>query len=374
MRQTLLAVAAATVLAAGCFPVLLDVNQKGQVLIPRQEGVFSYDLASGKIAKIAARTKGDPAWARWSPDSSKILVAEQTGDSETALLAVNASDGKAKPLAEFGAVACAFWSPDAKFASVALADMNGVTLKKVDVASGSVSTLLAGALASHQWLPDGKVAALRQEGDVEESNLKVAALVVIDPAGGEPRKVAAIQCEQGALFDVSPDGTQALVVDTTVKAENEAEARLVKIAIADGTKKDLGLKGVKAAFWSPDGTHIAVVKTGAMPEGAVGEAIGKGVTAFGGPDGDKPHIVITDAEGKNPVVVAANVMTQTEGMSGVGVYPTWADAKTLLIFEQAKSYGVAGKAMHLVRVAADGSSREDLQYTIESGVMATMKK
>ena len=69
MKRTATVLVTVLALVAGCFPVLLDVRD-GQVLIPRQEGVFSFDLKSGKTVRVAERGQGDPAWACWSPWSS----------------------------------------------------------------------------------------------------------------------------------------------------------------------------------------------------------------------------------------------------------------------------------------------------------------
>lgn len=360
MRAKML-VLAALVLVAGCFPVLLHVDKTGRVLIARQEGVFSHDLKSGKTELVAKRLKGDPAWARWSPDGTKVLVAEVLKeDSKTMLSVVNMTTREAKPLADLEATACALWSPDGKSVSAAEVGMGGTKIKVIAVESRQAKNLLTGALAMHAWLPDGRLLAIRTQEtkDEENSSAKPGELVVVNPAGGAIKVVAAVRCDQSALMDVSPDGKWVLAVESQAKGESQEEtATLVKISLADGSKKVIAVPEVRAAFWSPDGKRIMILK--AAGEEANGEK--SGASAMG--------IAVTDAEGGSLTsLVKSGVLHQSGDMGGPSFFPTWADHETILYFVSAKTYGLGGTAVHLVSVKVDGSARNDLQMAIDNGV------
>jgi hypothetical protein len=277
------------------------------------------------------------------------MVVEATGDSNTALR-VAEPGGKARTVAKLQSVACAFWSREGKALSAAEAGMNGVEIKMINLVNGKVSSLLGKALASHEWLAGGKIVAVKVEGEIEKTNVRMGKLVLIDAAGGAVKPVTDVQCEQSDLFDVSPDGKKVLMVIARVAGEdNDVTRQLAVISLADGSAKPVPVTNPKAAFWSPDGKHFAVL-------------VGKGG------DDEGAQIVVMSAAGGAPRVVARNVMTTTGGMQGVGVYPSWAGNDTLIYFAEAKAYGVAGTALHLVKVKADGAAREDLQFKIERGV------
>jgi Tol biopolymer transport system component len=368
MKRTAAVVVTAMMLLAGCFPILLDVNKDGQVLIPREEGVFSFDLASGKMVRLAERAKGDPAWARWSPDGTKVLVADVAEGGKTALRIVDLKTHAVKPLAELDATACVLWSPDSGSVSAAEVGMGGTQLKLIPLETGQAKGLLSNTLAMHAWLPDGRVLAFRVTEKKENSQVASGELVVVDSAGGEPRIVAQATCDQSAILSVSPDGKQALVVEAEVIGEGDkqqAATKLVQVALADGAKKVLPKADVAAAFWSPDGKRILVLTKGGGDAAGMAKAMG---AAMGAPAGGGSQIVVTDAEGKNAVVVATSVLTHSGGMGGPAMYPSWADSDTILYFVSVKTYGEGGTAVRLMSIKVDGSGRKNLQPTIESAV------
>jgi Tol biopolymer transport system component len=372
MKKVILLVAAMGFVVAGCFPILLHVNDKGQVLIPRAEGVFSLDAKTGRVARVA-KCDG-AAWARWSPDGKTVLLAAKSGNDKTTISVQDASGGAAKKLADFGAVACAFWSRDGKTVSVAEAGMNGVTLKKIDVATGKVSRLMDGAMASHQWLPDGTVAVIKSLGDVEGSNVKKGQFQVLDPATGKARDVAEILCENDALFDVSPDGKSALVVTASVKkGKQEGQVnvirKLVKIDLASGALTEIPVAAPKSGFWSPDGKQMLILKGESAPAG-----MGNMIKRSGlGQATEGPAILVADADGKNMRLVVKGAVTNTGGMPGTAVYPVWVGNDTVLHFVEKATYGTAAKSLRLVRTSIDGKTSTDLQYAIERGIAEAMK-
>ena len=67
---------------SGCFPLALDVNEKGEMLIYRQEGFFIFHPASGKVTPFAAASGRIPVFAKFSPNGKDaLLVTDSGGDN-----------------------------------------------------------------------------------------------------------------------------------------------------------------------------------------------------------------------------------------------------------------------------------------------------
>lgn len=348
----------AVLLAAGCFPILLDVDAQGRILIPRAEGVFVCDAATGKTTLLARSTgEGQPAWARWSPDGKMALVAMVIGDNDETRLAVVNAKGKATEIGRFKAVATALWAPDGKSVTVSEAGMQGVELKRVTLADRKTSTVLSGCLASHAHLPNGRLLAVKTDGEVEGTNLKTGQLVVVDPASGASQAVVSVTCDAGALFDLSPDGKQVLMVTGKAATDEHGNATTVStlelITLEGGKRQTVQAASPQAAFWSPDGKRVLIVEAGG--------------------DDTPASLVVVDTGGKGRKTIATGMATSAGGFhQSTSIYPSWVGADAVIYFEQSASYGASGKTLHLVRVGADGKGRTDLQYAIERGVAAAM--
>src|SRR5262245_27718787 len=74
MKRMRLLPLVATLFAGGCFPIDLDVNAKGELLIPRQEGFFLYQPRTGEVRKVAGAGGGTPVFARFSPAGDEALL------------------------------------------------------------------------------------------------------------------------------------------------------------------------------------------------------------------------------------------------------------------------------------------------------------
>ncbi len=347
-KSGILMTMAAIVLLAGCFPILLDVNKDGQVLIPRKEGVFVYDLKTDKIdLLLKSNGQADPAWARWSPDASMALVAAVTPDNQTIFTAVQVRSKRAKELGQVGQVALAIWSPDGKKFSFVEVGMGDGGLKAMDPASGKSQMLLEGASATHAWLPDSKTIVAIKPAENEGQDDKPASLMLVT-LDGKSRKIAEVRTEGNSALSLSPDGKKLVLVES-----GEDGDRLVSISLPDGRKTPVTLGDLepKAAFFSPDGSKLALTTGG---------------------ENNKSRLVILPNGGK-PIVVDEDIMTSTGGMNGMPVYPTWVDEKTILYFKAVPAYGVSGVSMHLVKATIGGQSN-DLQLTIDNGVAGLMKK
>ena len=355
MSMTRLVVGAlvVAVLAAGCFPILLDVNQQGQVLIPRKEGFFVYDVKSGKTTLLAKSSgKTSPAWGRWSPDGLTAFVAAVTSDDKTVLAVIDVKSGATKEVDRAGQVALAFWSADGKKISYSDVGMGGTGLKVIDVAGGKTSTVLEGGNATHAWLPDSASLVTVKPAESEEGDdgEKPSALLVVQ-LDGTIRKVADVRVESSSGLSLSPDGKSVLLVE---EAGDDEGKRLVSIDLADGKRRviDVQSKEVKLAVYSPDGKRLAVV--------------------FGSDD-EKSSLAVVPAVGGQAVVLDERMMGTTGGFNGVPVYPTWVDNETVLYFKASAVYGVKGTSMQLMKRGLGEKESESLQMAIDNGVAAALK-
>jgi len=397
MKRAGLAAIAALVLGAGCFPVLLDVDKQGRVLIARQEGVFSFDAKTERCQLLCKPSKGTSAWARWSPDGKMVLVGIIHEGEGTELLVYNIATKQSKSVGTFRNISCALWSPESRAISVAEPRGDAACdLDLVNLATGERKGMLSKALPMHKWLPGGKVVAFTIQQEREE-NAYYGELVVYNAANGDLQLIESMICDRYASVDVSPDGASALLIEWTDKPG-------YKLSLVDmkARKKTILLtEGVMNAFWSPDGKKIAIVKGMTRDDwwagrsdqernrqrpprrpGPPGQTTPEQEAQPPKPDekpkedseelvmpGEMPpaKLVVTDREGKNEQLVASNVAIETEaGSSARPIYPAWLDVNTILYFEKTRVYGVAGTSLRLMRVGADGTGRRSLQHIIDA--------
>lgn len=345
MKRTMLLCAALVVLAAGCFPLLLDVDGKGNVLIPRTEGLFSYNVISGKATLVARPDEGTPAWARWSPDGSRVLLAEAIGDNnKTALYVVGADGADRKELGQFGAMGIALWSPDGKRVTFGELGMGGGGIKAVDVAGGQVSTVQQGSFIVHQWIDANRLLVFEPANPDDDPSPGRLVVKTLEPAG--TKGIVETTMSKTSMLDVSPDGRTVAVIEAVESDEaGPAPTQLVLVNMDAATKTAVAVPEAQGAFFSPDGKHLAI---------AAGDS----------------RIVITDAEGKNPQTLTDEAVNKTakDMMNQTAVYPCWADNETVLYFRNVNTYANVGTAIHLVKASIDGSRTTDLQLEIDNAV------
>lgn len=364
MRRFGLAILAAAMLVAGCFPVLLDVDSRGRVLIPRGEGLFLLETKAGKVQMLTRATAGAPAWARWSADGNLVLLCSTDEGKQSELSVINVKSKQAKSYGTFSAAACALWSPDGKAITVAQRKGdNEHCLVLVNLVTGERKAVLDRALPMHVWLSGSVILAFRIDRFQAESGICQGNLVAIDLAGGAQKVIAPATCNTLSTLDVDAGRKKVLVTEI-----GGGTFSLVAVSLDDGTKTTLVPREVFSAFWSPDGQRIAICR----PVGIQGNTThARFSVARRGPQFE---LAVTDAAGAHAVVVAGDVISRTELTSeGRPVFPTWIDNEHLLYFQQASAYGPAGGAMHLASVKIDGTERTDLQTTIDAGVSDALR-
>ena len=107
MKRFAPVILALAILAAGCFPVLLDIDAQGRLLIPRSEGLFLYDTKTGKAQLLGRAATGSAAWARWSPDGQFILLCSTDEGKMSDLSVINAKTRQLKSYGTFSGAAAA---------------------------------------------------------------------------------------------------------------------------------------------------------------------------------------------------------------------------------------------------------------------------
>jgi Tol biopolymer transport system component len=359
MKRFVPAILAAVVLAAGCFPVLLDIDAQGRLLVPRSEGLFLYDTKTSKAQFLGRAATGTAAWARWSPDGQFVLLCSTDEGKMSDLSVINVKSRQLKSYGTFSGAAAASWSPDGKTILVAQRKGNNeFALVLVNLTTGERRLALDRALPMHRWISNSAIAAFRIDQLLGEGGRAQGNLVAVNLAGNETKVIAPMTCSILSTMDVDPNGKRLLVTESL-----EGLFALVTVNLDDGQKKTLVERDVFSGFWSPDGKHMAIVR---VSHSGMPRALPSRSARF--------ELAVADGDGANAVVAANDVIARTEySPEGRPVFPTWTGNNRLLYFESAGNYGPVGGAMHLVSVKIDGTESTDLQASIEAAVVEAPK-
>ena len=114
--------------------------------------------------------------------------------------------------------------------------------------------------AAPRWSPDGRRIAYLRFADAEDQTTSVR---IMDAWGGGEREVAVVRQDRNlsGTLDWTRDG-EALIVGT-------AEEGLVRIAVRDGARTVLGLRGERPAV-SPDGRSVVFQRDGGIFRASLG--------------------------------------------------------------------------------------------------------
>jgi len=358
-------------LLAGCLPIELSVHD-GNVVIPRAEGYFVTDLATGKTAKL--HTPGNdkkPAFVVYAPDGRRVLAFQQIGGGgmgqNFSMSIIDAANGKVDSKGAWQNVTYARWSPSGQAISLTkLADKkhepldeNMPELFKVDPKTGQGEAIARNVSALHRWMPDSKrVLVFQIDSKDEEGGLYRGHLALIDTETGESQKLVAVAGTKALFFDLAPDGSQILF--TAMAAGKVGE----QLNVDDDQRNKIALYGlmveskalqhkkdhVTYAIHAPDGEHTLIVEPG---------------------DNKNATLSIASKHGHGGKQIADDTLTQIG--SGFGpsadVYATWVDHDTIIYLARKAVYGTEGKNLHLVRIDIDGSNKADLQADIDNAAI-----
>jgi Tol biopolymer transport system component len=231
------------------------------------------------------------AFVRLVGDVQQVFVVGDDGE-----VAQLTSFGMAGNAGGAGAIA---WSPDGSLIAVALGVPVSVQIAVVDVATGEVVDLGQGGGGVPSWSPDGTRLAY------------TAAFDVVGPGAQIPVFVATLAT--GAVEEIGwgfapawhPSGERVVVARSEGQTETQSGRPVLDYLEADGSGESRLLDGYVRATWSPDGSRLALEQN------------------------DPSALVLADADGANPVPLAA------------GTLLAWSPSGTRLAYARPESSAVA---------------------------------
>jgi len=367
VKKIMLAATVGLVALTGCLPIELDVTDDGKVLVPRGEGFYAYDPATGKATQLYD-TNTSPAFAIDLPGDAGFVAVSQTDDGGMGMnLNVERIDaaGKAKSITSASNITYAQVSRDGKRLSLTrLADQqsegfdqNLPELSVVSTGGGAVTKLVSNVGITHRWMPDSKsMVALKLDEKDNENNQYTGRIVTVDADSGKLTDMASVIGPQGVYLDLSPDGKKVLF---TAHVAGKAGANLVP---PGGENQQPPLKLFELDLSSGD------VKE-AWPEAQFGIYSPKQTKVLVGGTGRNGmrELTVTNAKFVGQTVVANDAAEEVGGMGATtSVYPSWFDDDTVLYLANQPVYGTAGKNLMLTTVKANGSQRTSHQARIDA--------
>ena len=365
MSRTKTLAALALLLAAGCFPIELDVSKDGKLLIPRQEGFFVFDPAAGKVQKVCDAEGGKPVFARFSPDGKEILTVTKVegGLNDFRFAVVPLGGGKDREIYKGSNTGYVRYSPDG--ASIAItrgSEKEDPQFKErvpevvvVAVKDGTTKVAARKVGVLFRWFADSKRLLVFELAKKDERGTYFGNLAIVDIAAGKSTPVVAAAVNTHCFFDLSPDNKKVLF--TALRADkagadvskgNEFEAKLFELDVASGAVRKTE-RTARYAIYSPDGKKVLL---GTPPEGFALESLKLEIADAG--DLTKAMTVASDAH--MPLI--------TFGGEGV-TFPGWVNDKTVFYFAEKRVYGTEGKSLTLMTVGADGKGRKCVQPLID---------
>jgi hypothetical protein len=364
MRKMSLLLLPILLLAGGCFPIDLEVRD-GKILIPRQEGFFTFDPASGKAVKLAEAKGGKPVFARFSPDSKDVLtvVKSDAGFDDFAFTISPVAGGEGRAVYTGKNTAAVSYSPDG--GNLAVIQMSEKEIEKFKskmpelwlvplAGTGGAPKKLADFVGVYcRWLPDSKKLLTFQIDKKDEQGNFSGNVVQID-LDGKVTPLGAAMVNQSFHQDVSPDGKKLLLTafaagkvgDKLEKDKLAFSPKLYELDVAAGTWRKID-KDARYAVYSRDGKQVLLATP---PEGFVFDAV---------------KLEVADADLKTfKTVVNDAFMPMSIGGEG-RIFAGWMDDKTILFFVQKAVYGTEGKSLQLMTVGTDGKDRKNLQPHID---------
>lgn len=354
----------------GCFPIDLDTNNKGDLLIPREEGFFLYDWRLGKTTRLPWHGNGLPVYARLAPNATDVVLASsiQKGLAKEFRLEVMPIQGGEPRLlykTDKKNGHSAVLSPDGK--KLAVVQFDSVLqnympeIHIVELANTKSSLLADKAGPFVHWLPDSKrLLTIKIDEEVDGTHEHLGRIGLIDASDGSFSPLAILFGDRADFFASSPDlkrvlfsaysaGKDGLKLDPK-DAKNRALFELDLDTKA--VRKLPGLdREIEFARYAPDGKRVLLVATRQSRFLL-----------------ERCDLIVTDADLQNPTVVARNANLRHIGSTRS--MPGWLDDKAIYYFAKVNVYGTAGHAIHLRIVNADGSNNRDVQPDIDLAVEA----
>jgi Tol biopolymer transport system component len=368
---------------AGCFPIELDVNGKGEMLIYRQEGFFLYHPASGKVTRVAGTGGGVPVFARFSPNGKDALCVVKDGrHAEEFRFDLVRLDGTgARTLCRAENAAYASFSPDGAQLAILHGSrqkqpqikkrkgefvMGSTDLEIVEVSSGGQKALAQHLAVSFRWFRDGKRLLVFQFSDVAKDQY-LGAVGELEVATGTFRPLVAAVCPGAMMLDLSPDEQTVLFTAHATGRPGESldpdkklpPARLYECNVKGGAVRERTAFSEETLFarYSPNGKKILL----ASP--AKGNEILSRKVALG----------VTDAQWKKFTLLVDNATEGEHGTAGGLAIPGWIGDDTVYYFVERSTYGTSGKSFSLYTAKADGSKKQLVQPVLDRSAFEALE-
>lgn len=366
MKKCMLAATIGLIALTGCLPIELDVTPTGEILIPRGEGFFAYNPATGKVTEAYATT-ASPIFALAVPQRGGLIAISDSSGGNTmgAGMQIEYVDpnGKGKTIANASNVTYAQVSADGKrlsFTRVADQssegfDQNLPELKVLSTEGGAVTKLVSNVGMIYRWMPDGKsLVVMKLDSKDEENDLYTGRIALVDSKSGKLTDLAAAVGPQEVFLDVSPDGAKVLFTalasdkagaELKVNNPDDAELKLYELDVKTRAVKEVW-QGANFAMYSPKQTKVLIGEDG---------------------EDETLELYVTDPSFNGKALVANDAAKQAGGMANsVDIYPSWYDDQTVLYIAKKAVFGTAGENFMLATVKADGSQRKLHQAKIDA--------
>lgn len=381
-----------SIFVSGCFPIELDVNDKGELLIYRTEGFFVFNPETKKTTAVTGPGENEPVFARFVPGgkgdgkgdgkggSKEILTVARSPRGEFEFDIVSIADGKARPLYTTRNESCyARFSPDGRYLAVTKMaertrdDGSGnfqnptPELVVIDVKKGTHKKFAD--LRVHaflRWFQDSqRLLVLTLERQDKEGKI-YGHLSVVDARTGTATPIVSLAGDNRAAFDLSPGNKKALLITRAVGPadkmpaldRNDFEPPAVhEIDLGAKTFRNLGVKS-DFAIYSPSGKKVLLT------------AESKRFSL------DKKNLLVADEDCGNAVQVAddfGQTFAAGGGTDGLKI-PGWRNDNSLFYLVSRTTYGKAERSAWLKTIAVDGSAPAVVQPYLDLGVLEAEAK
>ncbi len=347
----------------GCFPVELDVNGKGEILAPRQEGFFVYNSATRTANLLDTPRGGRPVFARFMPDGRKaLLVTKLPGEQYRFDLAGN-DNNTPKTIYTGRNTAYALFSPDGKYLAVSRVTENErktpakgriPEILIIDLLTEKATTLVEDAHLAFRWFRDSRrIVCFKIESGDKDGN-STGQLVEIDIASKKQKRLAAVVAGQKMCIELAPD-QQAVVFSASsagkpgIALESPmARNRLWRWSAKDGSVSEFH-DSAEFARYSPSGGKVLLARMNALGAG---------------------ELRIADAEGKAEKPLPANAALS---VGADLTLPGWLDDDTVFYFATRNTYGGGAPSLCLNTIRTDGKAATNLQPALDYAVYQIAK-
>jgi Tol biopolymer transport system component len=373
---------AAVFIISGCFPSTVSVAPDGKIALPRGDGIYLMDMASGKSSRLYEAEKGkEPSWVQWSPRGNELLyvvkneifITSPDGAQCRSLYKSNSTMGFCQ------------WSPDMALISVTELDAFRIqteespdkdkapdkgepSLKEeqlprltvLDAKTGAVKWQVPNIFFIHRWMPDSSSIVvfhiLKKDKDTGAYTGEIARLRLSD---GKLYPLAFTTGHESWL-DVARNGeaifftaqSASLSKDELKMAEKDSKSTLFRLSLK-GDKAALKEMGTATVFFgSPDSKKLLLARQ----------------NDEGGTD-----LVVCDSHGDNEKLVAREASVASTEMSGGKILPLWLNNDEIMFWRYVTVLAPDGKALIAYTAKADGSKTTMVQNVIDQAVLKAEK-